>query len=388
MPSFKRYETIAQQLRQEYTVRQVDLSSGQVPADIDVLLVIAPQGMTDLERYAIDQYLMRGGSVIVSAGNYALSPDPFTGELGVELIGDGVREMLASYGISVEEALVMDPQNEPFPVQVARDLGGIQVREIQAMNYHFFIDVRPDGMDQDSPLLANLPAVTLNWASPINVDEEANANREVTMLMKSSPASWLHDNTNIQPDLETYPDLGFPVEGEPQSYPLAVSVQGVFDSYFAGQPAPRPAEDAPEAGPAAPTEPVNSVTLDSSPDTARLVVIGSAEFLNDNVFEISTRLTGDRYLNSLQFAQNAVDWSVEDLDLLTIRSRGASTRVLNPVTEQEQTFWEIANYIVALLALGALAVIWRIRQHSEKPVVLEPRSQQSSGEKERAAGAV
>ena len=69
-PSFKQYNTIAEQLRQEYTVQPVDLSNGQTPSGIDVLLVIAPQGMSDKERYAIDQYLMRGGAVIVAAGNY------------------------------------------------------------------------------------------------------------------------------------------------------------------------------------------------------------------------------------------------------------------------------------------------------------------------------
>ena len=76
------------------------------------------------------------------------------------------------------------------------------------------------------------------------------------------------------------------------------------------QPAPQPA----------PTTPANAIgTIDNSPDTARLVVIGSAEFLNDVVFQLSSNLTRDRYLNTLQFMQNTVDWSVEDLDLLTQR---------------------------------------------------------------------
>ncbi len=231
-PSFKRYNTIADALRGEYTVKQVDLSSGQMPTDIDVLLVIAPQNMTDAERYAIDQYLMRGGSIVMAAGNYALNPDQFTGQLGIIPIEEGVHDMLAHYGINVEEALVMDPQNEPFPVQVTRDLGGLQVQEIQAINYPFFVDVRPNAMDPDSPMLAGLPAVTMNWASPVRVDEEKNAERQATTLLSSSPASWLRTDTSVAPNLELYPDLGFPVEGEQQAHPLAVSVQGVFASYF------------------------------------------------------------------------------------------------------------------------------------------------------------
>jgi ABC-2 type transport system permease protein len=380
-PSFKQYQTIAQQLRSDYTVQNVDLSTGQVPTDVDVLVVIAPQNMSDKERYAIDQYLMRGGSVVVTAGNYALAPDQFTGSLGIQPIENGLRDMLASYGIDVQQNLVMDPQNEPFPVQVNRNLGGMQVREIQAINYPFFVDVRADGMDRQSPILANLPAVTLNWVSPVVVDEQKNANRTVTTLLKSSPGSWLRTNTDIQPDLQTYPDLGFPVEGEQKTHPLAVSVQGVFESYFKGKPSPltETAETDPAqaagASPEPTATPANTIgTIESSPDTARLVVIGSAEFLNDLVFQLSSSLTQESYLNTLQFMQNTVDWSVEDLDLLGIRSRGTSARVLKPLAEREETSWEIANYVLALLAVIGLGILWRWRRQNEQPMALAPQT--------------
>ncbi|MCB0212803.1 MAG: Gldg family protein, partial [Anaerolineae bacterium] len=386
-PSLKRYTTIADQLRQEYTVRNVDLASGQVPADIDVLLVVAPQNMTDQERYAIDQYLMRGGSVIVAAGNYALGVDQFAGNLTVEPIDSGLREMLQGYGIDVEQSLVLDPQNEPFPIQVARDVGGMQVREIQAIDYPFFVDIRSDGMDQTSPILANLPAVTLNFASPITVDDEKNADRQVDTLLQSSPNSWLRTDTNIQPDTQTYPQYGFPVEGEQKSRVLAVSVQGVFDSFFKGKEIPQaaPVEGSPE-----PQPPAQIGTIDSSPDSARLVVIGSSEFLNDVIFELSSSLSRDRYFNSLQFTQNTVDWSVEDLDLLSIRSGGTSARVLAPMDEANQSFWEYTNYGLALAALVAIAVIWRSRRQSEVPMELLPQSSSpvSSDEQKKVAGTV
>ena len=293
--------------------------------------------------------------------------------------------MLASYGITVEEAMVLDPQNEPFPIQITRNLGGIQVREIQAMNYPFFVDVRPDGMDRESPILANLPAVTMNWASPVVVDEAKNANRQVTTLLNSTPGSWLRSDSDIQPNLELYPKLGFPVEGEPKSYPLAVSMQGVFESFFKDKPSPldQPAGDdsdatteqeaVPEAGPS------GVGVIETSPESARLVVIGSAEFLNDIVFDLSANLTRDRYLNSLQFMQNAVDWAVEDLDLLTIRSRGTSARVLIPLAESQQSFWEYLNYGLALLGLIGIAVIWRMRQQNEEPMELIPPAEPASG---------
>jgi ABC-2 type transport system permease protein len=380
-PSFKQYQQISQQLGQEYTARPVDLSSGQVPAGIDVLLVIASQNMSDKERYAIDQYLMQGGAVVVAAGNYYFNPDPMSGGLGVAPVQDGLRDMLAGYGINVQDNLVMDRQNEAFPIQVQRNLGGLAVTEIQALDYPYFVDVRAGGMDQESPILASLPAVTMNWVSPVEVDETKNAGREVDVLLQSSPQSWLsgpNPNVNPNPDL---PDMGFTPTGEQKSYPLAVSVQGVFESYFRDKPSPLTAsaegEEAAAADGTESTGPENSGvgTIESSPENARLVVIGSAEFLNDIILNLSDNLSRGRFMNSLQFAQNTIDWSVEDLDLLTIRSRGTSARLLNPLEENDQRFWEIANYALALVALIGLGVLWHMRRQNEQPVELIPENE-------------
>ncbi|MEM7347150.1 MAG: Gldg family protein, partial [Chloroflexota bacterium] len=373
-PSLKQYNRVIEQLRQEYTVQPVDLSTGQVPPNVDVLVVIAPQMMSDVERYGIDQFLMRGGAVIASAGNYNLSIDEATGSLAVEPIENGLREMLESYGVTVEQSLVLDPQNEPFPQPVTRDLGnGLQVQEVQALNYPMFVDIRTDGMDQESPILASLPAITVNWASPITVDDAKNSGRQVSTLLRSSPGSWLRTDLNIQPDPALYPELGFPVEGTPTSYPLAVSVQGVFESAFKGQPSPLEAAAQTQDATQPAAVPTNNIgTIENSPDTARLVVISSAEFLNDIVFDISTSLDPNRYLNTLQFIQNTVDWSVEDLDLLTIRSRGTASRVLVDLTEQQRSFWEGANYVAALLVLIGIGFLWRAQQKSEEPMELLP----------------
>jgi ABC-2 type transport system permease protein len=371
LPPISTWRGIGEALRQEYEVRSVDLSTGQVAADVDVLVIVAPQGMTDKERFAIDQYLMRGGAVVAAAGNYGISVDQYGGGLGVQPLPDSLREMLSSYGIDIAESLVMDPQNEPFPVPIIRQVGDFQVQEIQAVDYPFFVDMRPDGMDSDSPIVSNLPAVTLSWASPITIDEAANAERQVTELLKSSPKSWTQSGTNIQPNFDLYPGTGFAAGGETSSHTLGVSVQGSFESFFKDKPSPF--DEAPGEGEETTpsTEPVPG-TIESSPGTARLVVFSSAEFVDDTVFDISARLTPDRYLNSLQLVQNAVAWSTEDLDLLTIRSRGTYARVLNPLTESEQSLWEGANYAIALLALAVIGVLWSTRRRNERPMELLP----------------
>lgn len=370
---------VNQKLSQEYTVHQVDLSSGKVPTDIDTLLVLMPQDMTDKERFAIDQFLMRGGSVIVGAGNYAPQVDPMTGGLGLKPVANGLQDMLKSYGVEVQQALVMDDQSQPFPVPVQRQIGNTQVQEIQAIKFPFFVDVRPNGMDRSQGIVSGLPAVSMNWVSPIVLDPAKNKGRQTAMLLKSTANSWLRTDPNIQPNLNLYPDRGFPVEGETKSYPLAVLVQGSFESYFKGKPSPfiAPTPNAQQAGaPPTPTPtpgPAPDVgALSTSPASARLIVIGSGEFADDFVLQLSSRLVQDQILNNLQFVQNAVDWSVEDTDLLSIRSRGSYTRLLDPLDERHQTTWEMGNYLVALLALFLTGGLWYVRRRNERPMELAP----------------
>ena len=369
------WQQVSETLGQEYEVRPVDLTQGQVASDVDVLLVIAPQNMTDKDRFAVDQYLMRGGSVIVAAGRYGVRADQFTGSLALQPLEEGLHDMLASYGLTVERSLVMDPQNEPFAVPVTRQVGNMQVQEIQAIAYPFFVDVRTDGMATDNPVVSNIPAVTMNWVSPITVDEAKNADRQVTLLLQSGAGSWTQADTNIQPNFDLYEDLGFPVGGDRRAHTLAVSTQGVFESAFKGKPPPFEQDAATETGAVVPP------LLETSPDTARLIVMGSSEFLDDLVFSISARMARERYLNSLKLVQNAVAWSTEDLDLLTIRSRGAFTRVLHPMSQREQSFWEGSNYLAALAALIVIALLGNYRRKNEQPMeLITPAGTAVSGE--------
>lgn len=377
--SFKSYTKIAEVLRENYTVQPVDLATGQVGGNVDVLLLVAPQGLTEKDLFAVDQYLMRGGAVVVAAGSYLLKPDPMSGGLAVQEVAGGLTPLLEHYGVTVAKSLVLDLQNEPFPIQMARTVGGVEVREFQAMPYPYFVDIRTDSMDGKSPILASVAAVTLNWVSPLTLDEQKNTGREVSRLLSSSAKSWVTTNTVVQPDLQFYPALGFPEAEVKSAQLLAVAIKGEFESYYKGKQSPLEAAAAAvpaDAGAAADATPAAVPQalgiIERSPATARLVVVGSAEFLNDVVFDLSRNLSGDRYLNSLQFAQNMVDWSVEDLELLGIRSRGTATHVLLPLTPQAQSVAELGNYGLALVALLALAWMWQRRRRKQQPMELLP----------------
>ncbi len=357
------YQSALGQLNTDYELQYVDLSTGRIPDNFDAVVIIAPQNLGEMEQYAIDQFLMRGGAVILAISPYKLDADYVNGYLTLTPIETGLIDMLNAYGIFVQNQLVMDTQNAAFPVAVNRNVGQVQVQEIQAIDYPYFIDVRPEMMNSENLIVSGLPAISMNWASPVQVANEQTNQRETTILLSSSEQAWTSTDTNIQPDFELYPEFGFAISDTRAAYPLAVSMTGTFTSYFADKPAPTITNaDGTEN-----TNPVLSAISQSSPNS-RLVVFGSTGFIDDFPLQLSSRLTQDYVVNNLRLLQNAVDWSVEDTDLLSIRSRGSATRVLIPLDANQQAYREISIYVIEAILLFGLYGYWQIRKRKNKSI--------------------
>jgi ABC-2 type transport system permease protein len=156
-------------------------------------------------------------------------------------------------------------------------------------------------------------------------------------------------------------------------------VEGQFDSAFAGKPSPLLPPPAPPApppvpsakggkgdAPAAPTPPVKP-TLDRviqhSPESARLILLGSSSMLSDQAIRLIGETFGTSYTKPTEFVQNIVEWSLEDQGLLSIRGREHFARTLAPLSRRAQATWEYLNYGAAL---GGLALVWALNRRRRR----------------------
>jgi ABC-2 type transport system permease protein len=231
-------------------------------------------------------------------------------------------------------------------------------------------------MNEDSSILAGLNQLTMNWASPIEIETEEKSNRKVTRLLESSPESWTSSATDLQPDFDLYGQMGFAPgpEEERGRKLLGVEMEGEFDSYFKDRPSPLLTEEVipsenghTPADMAEDQEPVISRLIVKSPDSARIILFASNSFLTDTSLELGSAAMRSLYLAPTQLIVNSVDWSLEDRGLLTIRGRGHFSRPLEPMSKNEQMFWEYLNYGLALLGL---LLIWGIRSISRKQTAM------------------
>ncbi|MYD44827.1 MAG: ABC transporter permease subunit [Gammaproteobacteria bacterium] len=401
------YNDVSGYLRSNYEVQTVDLRR-PVASDVDVLMVIGPNDLDPEQVFEIDQFLMSGGTVIIATSAFTTSLASQT--LMANRTFSGLEDWLAHHGISVEQSMVMDVNNGGFPIPVTREVGGFAFREYQIIDYPFLVDVRAEGFVDDHPIVRNLDQLTFAWGSPLNIDAELNTDREVVEILKSSKDSWTDSMPELMPKYDATGISVYVPGTDTESKLLAVSVKGTFTSFFdesplfveareqaAAEAAARAAAEAEELE----SDSTESNTLEDesldgensdsenfddeallaelreiqegedeseedtlgvigsvisrSPESARLVVLGSSESLSDSLINMVSQSQGTLYTQTMQFAANVIDVSMEDSSLLSIRSRGHFSRTLPPLNSGQQRTMELLNYGFAILGLLIVA---------------------------------
>jgi ABC-2 type transport system permease protein len=347
------FDQLKAQLRQEYNVQDVSLEGAEgVPGQVDVLLVLKPKGWNERAIYNLDQYLMRGGRVILCAGSY--ETDFSQRGLNVRPLDSGLGPWLKHYGIEISKTLLLDDRNQPLPVPEVRQtpFGAIQTWVMRP--YPYLVEVRDAGL-KNRAVTGKLEAVRVYWGSPIEVAPPADKKLTVIPILASSDRSWTDD------DVSKASTVSYTVPPGARSYLVAAALQGSFESYFAGKEAP--------AAPGDSTR--KEVPLTRSPDT-RLAVVGDAEFVSDLVARVLGRQLGGAFTDNLGFVQNLLDWMNLDNDLIAIRARTATARRIGRLAKPTEVMLESINYLVPLAALAALGLARYARRRRMTPIVRTP----------------
>ena len=359
-------------LANDFNVETTDLADGLAPEAADLMMVVDPKDLLPKQLFAIDQFLMKGGTVAIAASAFETNITPQS--LNATPRNTGLEGWLSHFGVGIAGSLVMDPVNAAFPVPVTRRAGGFSFQELVMLDYPYFPDIRAPNLNPDSIITSGLPQVTLAWASPIELDADKNAGREVLELLRTSSQSWLSTSTDLMPKVNELGLSAFTPEGEQASRLVGVMIGGRFDSFFAGQTSPLLEEDedaadepdgddADEDAEEEEEDNLGVVTsvIDRSPESARLFVFASNGFLADQTLRMIGSADGTLYGNSVQMMVNVVDWALEDETLLGIRARGNFNRTLPPLNANEQSVLEYLNYGLALAGIALVFFLHRRR---------------------------
>jgi ABC-type uncharacterized transport system involved in gliding motility auxiliary subunit len=132
-----------------------DAEGTLVPDDVDTLFLFRPKDLTDRQKYVIDQFLMRGGTLVVFADvvDYAIGPKrtfvamPFA--LDDKQSELKFRDQLRCYGVDLKEQIVADVErNATSPIISPAETFGIPTQlGVQSLTFgypYFFHPVMYD----------------------------------------------------------------------------------------------------------------------------------------------------------------------------------------------------------------------------------------------------
>ena len=322
--------------------------------DYRAILILAPQTpFSDQERFIIDQYLMRGGSILwaidgIRLSEEVLQQEGFTPIIPLDL---GLSEMFFRYGIRINPALVQDIQCLPIPVNVSSDP---EQPNLQPMPWTYAPLLLTS---QGSPITRNMGQVMSTFVSPIEaVGGEDGIEKRV--LLATSTASCLTatpgkvDLNDMNPDIEQF---------KYQYIPIAVSLEGAFPSAYAHRMMPDGiASD-------------EKIRKQSTP-TRQIVIASGSIVINETQKGQILPMGYDRY-SGMQFSNrdmivNCLLWLTDSEGLINLREKDITLRLLNDKrAHDERLTVQLISTIspIAILALvGGVVMIIRKRKYQKR----------------------
>ena len=299
-------------LRQTNTVRMIGTDVQMIDPDVQVLLVADAQNLSDSTLYAIDQFVMRGGRlmVMVDPWSEALAAMPSQTGMPPQDTGSDLKKLFDAWGIEFEPTKVVGDLTGAWRVRANSD------ERVSAVNYVAWFNIR-DGINHDDPATADLQQVTV--ASSGAIARAPNASIDFTPLLTTSDRDGL-----IPVDQVKLPDpakilADFKPDG--QTRVIAARIHGVLKSAFTEPPPPPKDQKRPENFPA------HKAQTDGP---ANLVVAADSDILADrfwvHVQDFFGQQTAIPFSDNGPFVANLIGTLAGGDALIGLRSRGDTSR--------------------------------------------------------------
>jgi ABC-type uncharacterized transport system involved in gliding motility auxiliary subunit len=302
------------QLEELFTVRSLTPDTDHIDQDVDVLMLVHPKHLAQKTLYAIDQFVMRGGRILLfvdpNAGGDTSGQDPSNPMAGMMADhSSDLEPLLKAWGVDYD------------PTKVIGDLElGLEVRtnmQSPPVRHIGILGLGHDDMDHKDVLTASLDKINLATAGWVAARPGAKITFEPLLLSSTSAAPIPAQRFNALTDPSTLRD-GFKPTGI--RYALAARITGPVDSAFPQ--GPPPDEKAPAGPPAA--------HLTKSAQPANIVIIADTDMLMDYMWVQMHEVFGQRvaqaFANNGDLVANILDNLSGSSALISVRGRATFSR--------------------------------------------------------------
>ena len=330
----------------------------------DALIVAGPDStFSDRDKLLLDQYLMNEGRMLwlidpLETDRDSLSNNTQTLATTREI---GLFDWFFHHGIRLNRNMVLDAQCAPIMMN-AGPMG--DHRNMQMFSWYF----APVALSTPNahPICANLDPIHFDFVSSLDL-VNANDDRTSEVLVRSSPRSVVYNApVRVAGAVVNLPPEHFE-QNQTEGFPLAVLLEGHFDSFYALRLNPELRDDP-------------DFAFQESTDDGSMIVLADADFIRNNTRPVEggiaplplgfDRLSQRVIYDNKEWLLNAVSYLLDDDAQISLRSRSIAYR---PLDEKRilgsETQWSLAALgapIALVLLLGLTMPALRRRRWTRK----------------------
>jgi ABC-type uncharacterized transport system involved in gliding motility auxiliary subunit len=294
--------TVMQQIGQLFDVQMLDAASlRHIDDSMKVLLLIQPRQLPVDAQYAIDQYVLRGGHLVVFVDPDAeLDAQPYAADSATfPDHSSDLPRLFAAWGVLYDPGKVVLDRARALQIELAGS----------SLNHPAMLDLGAQELNRNDAVTASLQRINVSTVGYFDLAQDAHT-RLLPLLQSSREA----EVVPTQRVLDASNDPTTLLQGyqpDNSNYVLAARLRGTFDSAFpdrAGQPGHR-ARSAPNA---------------------EVILVADTDLLSDRLWVEPQNLLGQTmmqvFANNGDFVTNLVDNLSGSSALLSIRGRSTSQR--------------------------------------------------------------
>ena len=300
------------ELKKDFEVKDVPMTSEQIPDDIKVLIAFHPRDISDKAQYAIDQFVLRGGKLLAFLDPHAAfdqKNDQMAQVTGDSAGQSSLEKLFKTWGVQLDTG------------KVAADLNFAYRNQAGPMPAVLLLT--REGINGDDVVTSQIDNLILLFPGVFS-GTPADGLKE-TVLLKTSPNSELVDTVMAGIGSENIIKEFKPSN---TNYPLAIRLTGKFKTAFPdGKPKD---EKKDEKDKPAITPPDTDKPLKESTGEGAVILVGDSDFLNDRVCVQIQDFFGQKIITpqfgNLNFVQSLVEQLSGDSNLISLRSRASLDR--------------------------------------------------------------
>lgn len=350
---------IVEALSEDYEVYKVPLQKAKGVEDLLSFAAIIVAGPRDAyskrEVYLLDQYLMRGGKLLLAIDPVAVDMEKAGGE-GTVAVGfdTGLDRMLFKYGVRINKDLIQDMNFGYYPV-VAGEFGNQS--QIVPLPWPFYVvantmssHVIVKGFDQVMfRMVSSLDTVKATGVKKTPLIFSGQYSRKMPQ-----PVRVAFEDMSQEPAISLF---------NQKNLPLAYLLEGTFSSVFENRFLPEAFEVDPD--------------FKEKSDGGALIVTGDGDWLQGeqdpttgDPLPLGTDPNTEANFANRELLQNMLRYLVNPDGIMATRSKELKIRPLDKKrVEQEKTFWQVLNIALPVglvLLIGLAKVYFRRRKYGRK----------------------